>query len=432
MKEPQCDAFSPEERLGRAQDLYRSGDYDRAEAATKSLLEIPSLRPDALYGLGMIYAKREMWDMARTYFERSLELAPSSADAHFQIATLLQSTNPKTAEMHYRKALASRPGFPAALEGLTRLTEDAHHETGSAHPAPTAASGAAPFNHSRPTANGTDRRAGGTRKHALDISGKLLRLVLSSAVFGGVTALVFLSFPDRVGGFGLPQFDDRQVVVAAGVAAALVFLIGLRRALGRSQAAGDPFIEMVESDRDPISAEIAKLLKSVALDRAPALPAFPGRTLVLPTILGICMFVLLIMFPSTFGDVGIPRVGEPEAIWLAAAVASTLALLAIVRILTTRVSIRQGRVRIARGILFRNVSFVELARVTDVVVRRGPWGLITGYATLTLVIGAQAPRTIDLGGLARGASLDALAENIRQTAIALRASRWGRDVLVWR
>lgn len=409
---------SAQSLLLRAQDLYRNGDLGQAEAVTRSLLDFPSARPDALFGLGMIQVKRGLTEEAKKNFTEALELAPNSADAHFQLARLLHETAPHEAEAHYRKALESRPKFPEARDGLSRLCTPPDRSPDLSEPQYPAGAGAEA---STPQSAASGAEDNG--RSPLTMAGAMIGIAVLSIAVWGLLAWVIDEFLPEMGDLGL---------FAPILMAVIVFLLGIGRLIRRSRLVEDPFIAMVESDRDPISAEIAKLLKSVVLDRRPALLAHPGSIFVLPAFVGGCVFFALITAPARLGGIRLPQASETEAILVAVVLAAGLSVIAILRILTTRITIRQGRVRLARGILLRQISYVELARVTDVTVHRGPWGLLTGYGTLTLTIGVQTPRNVQLSGIARGARLNNLAENIRQTSVALRASRWGRDVLVWR
>ncbi len=98
-------------------DLKKSGNYvQTAEKAQQGLLllqkHIRQERAVYNYNLGVAYTGAGYYDEAIEAYLRSLELNPSNADAHYNLAVVYDTVrqDPEKAVEHYKKYLELKPG----------------------------------------------------------------------------------------------------------------------------------------------------------------------------------------------------------------------------------------------------------------------------------------------------------------------------------
>jgi tetratricopeptide (TPR) repeat protein len=81
---------SKEECFDRAVDHVADGDLDAAIAAYREALEIDPDFTDAIQGLAMAYADKEMFDEAIVWGKRLVELVPDETLAHTSLSMFYQ------------------------------------------------------------------------------------------------------------------------------------------------------------------------------------------------------------------------------------------------------------------------------------------------------------------------------------------------------
>src|SRR4051812_15859244 len=100
----------------------RSGRSLESEALFTELLDVPTYRSRALYGLGFIRLKRGGEGTARAWFAECLQLDPQHADAAYQLGRIAEGRDAKEeATKYYSRAAEIKPGHAGAAAGLRRL-----------------------------------------------------------------------------------------------------------------------------------------------------------------------------------------------------------------------------------------------------------------------------------------------------------------------
>lgn len=100
----------------------KGGDF---AAAVDPYLHVCSITPDdpvGFYNLGICYEKSGQSDQAQKAFERSLQLKPDLAQAHYYMARLAEATKDKPQAInHWRMVRDRMPGTPQAMRANERL-----------------------------------------------------------------------------------------------------------------------------------------------------------------------------------------------------------------------------------------------------------------------------------------------------------------------
>jgi chemotaxis protein methyltransferase CheR len=108
-------AFSLEERLERAADLYRRGLYEEAVEALRGLLCVAPENGDVLALLARSYANLGRLPLAREWCEKAIRADRLSPSRHFLLATIMQEQgDPHGAQRSLRQALYADPDFVLA------------------------------------------------------------------------------------------------------------------------------------------------------------------------------------------------------------------------------------------------------------------------------------------------------------------------------
>ncbi len=104
-------------RLG--DQLVKGGRYADAEICYRQVKESDAQYPGAQVMLGFVLKAQGRVDEAREVLERAVVIAAGDADCHYILATLLETTGPRDAEiLHLRKAIELRPAFDHARRQL--------------------------------------------------------------------------------------------------------------------------------------------------------------------------------------------------------------------------------------------------------------------------------------------------------------------------
>lgn len=107
------------DRITRAMDHHRSGRFPEAEAGYREVLAHDPKNPDALHLLGTIVAGKGDAAAGAGLIARSLEIAPRSPEAHFNLANILTALSRYAeAERHFRAAYDLRPAHAEAANGI--------------------------------------------------------------------------------------------------------------------------------------------------------------------------------------------------------------------------------------------------------------------------------------------------------------------------
>jgi uncharacterized membrane protein YdbT with pleckstrin-like domain len=117
--------------------------------------------------------------------------------------------------------------------------------------------------------------------------------------------------------------------------------------------------------------------------------------------------------------------------WLIALVALAVLFVGLLKILCTRIRIRQGRLQVRRGVFAREWDNIDLWRITNIALSQTLLNRLTGDGTLVFTLSYdQAARSAQqtpeaahvITGLARGKELAALHQNLLNAATLLRGS----------
>jgi tetratricopeptide (TPR) repeat protein len=106
-------------QLDRAQEAYRAGDYRRAEAIYRELVELRPHDADMHQRLGDTLAKQSKLQPAREEYRAALEINPKQASALYGLGNMFNfEGNYGEAARHYRRALEVRPEHIPTLLNL--------------------------------------------------------------------------------------------------------------------------------------------------------------------------------------------------------------------------------------------------------------------------------------------------------------------------
>lgn len=111
--------FALEPRLGLAYPLAEAEKWDELEANYKSILAIDPNNTIASYNLGYKYYLNLEYTIAKSYFEKVVNLYPFDHYSNLMLGwTHFQMANYREAEEQFRKVLLINPDDESALEGL--------------------------------------------------------------------------------------------------------------------------------------------------------------------------------------------------------------------------------------------------------------------------------------------------------------------------
>jgi predicted O-linked N-acetylglucosamine transferase (SPINDLY family) len=101
----------------------KAGRYTDAESFYRQVMESDAHYPAALVNLGFVLRGQGRTYEAREVLERAVRIAADDADSHYLLASVLETTGPRDAEIsHLQKAIDLRPDFELArLQLLTAL-----------------------------------------------------------------------------------------------------------------------------------------------------------------------------------------------------------------------------------------------------------------------------------------------------------------------
>jgi protein O-GlcNAc transferase len=105
----------------------KAGRYADAERCYRRVMESDANHPAALVNLGFVLREQGRTNEARDVLERAVRIAAEDADSHYLLASILETTGPREAEvLHLRKAIELRPDFEQACHQLiSALTKSA-------------------------------------------------------------------------------------------------------------------------------------------------------------------------------------------------------------------------------------------------------------------------------------------------------------------
>jgi tetratricopeptide (TPR) repeat protein len=189
------------------------------------------------------------------------------------------------------------------------------------------------------------------------------------------------------------------------------------------------FYGLLQRDPSPIARQSVQLIDNLSTSVSPSLTAYLGRLFGLFLVSTVpALAVVLLRAPAR-----LPAGPANVALAILLVAAVVIPLLYVVQIKTTRYTFDKGRLQIARGILMRRVSNIELYRVVDLEMQQTFVNRITGDGTIVLLvdggrsIGQQG--RIPLTGIARGQRLQALFEELRSLVLLLRTGNWGKGFI---
>lgn len=111
--------------IERVSSLFESGDIEGAAAGIQLLLLHAPNDPQVVHLAGLIYAKSQRYDEARSYLERAASLAPKDAFVRSNLAfTLRELGEPDAAIKTAQQAIALDPQLPDAHNNLASALKD--------------------------------------------------------------------------------------------------------------------------------------------------------------------------------------------------------------------------------------------------------------------------------------------------------------------
>jgi predicted O-linked N-acetylglucosamine transferase (SPINDLY family) len=97
----------------------KAGRNTDAERCYLQVAESDAEYPSALVNLGFVLREQGRTEEARAVLERAVHIAAEDADSHYLLASILETTGPRDAEIsHLQKAIALRPDFELARRQL--------------------------------------------------------------------------------------------------------------------------------------------------------------------------------------------------------------------------------------------------------------------------------------------------------------------------
>src|SRR5262245_49173014 len=116
-------SLEPEAVLERGRRLLRDGRQREAEAVFRELLALPAYAARGLYGVGVARLAAGDLDVARSFFEQTLEHDPTDANSVFQLGAIAEKrSDPAGARSYYERTLALYPKHVGAQQRLRALT----------------------------------------------------------------------------------------------------------------------------------------------------------------------------------------------------------------------------------------------------------------------------------------------------------------------
>jgi protein O-GlcNAc transferase len=99
----------------RGDEHLKAGRYPDAEQFYRQVIESDAQYPAALINLGFVLKEQRRIGEARAVLERAVSIAAADADSHYLLATILETTGPRDAEIsNLQRAIELRPDFELA------------------------------------------------------------------------------------------------------------------------------------------------------------------------------------------------------------------------------------------------------------------------------------------------------------------------------
>ncbi len=100
-------------------EQLKAGRYADAERFYRQVMESDAQYPAALVNLGFVLREQGRTSEAREVLERAVRTAAEDADSHYLLASILETTGPRDAEVsHLQRAIDLRPDFELARQQL--------------------------------------------------------------------------------------------------------------------------------------------------------------------------------------------------------------------------------------------------------------------------------------------------------------------------
>ena len=116
---PQPQPPRPQTLKEQGDEHAKAGRYADAERCYRQVTDSDAQYPGALVMLGFVLRAQGRTDEARQVLERAVLIAAGDADSHYHLASLLEATGPRDAEiLHLQKAVELRPNFELARRQL--------------------------------------------------------------------------------------------------------------------------------------------------------------------------------------------------------------------------------------------------------------------------------------------------------------------------
>ena len=109
----------PQHVKEQGDEHVKAGRHADAERCYRQVAESDAHYPGALVNLGFVLREQGRTDEAREVLERAVRIAAEDADSHYLLASILEATGPRDAEIsHLQKAIHLRPDFEFARRQL--------------------------------------------------------------------------------------------------------------------------------------------------------------------------------------------------------------------------------------------------------------------------------------------------------------------------
>lgn len=179
------------------------------------------------------------------------------------------------------------------------------------------------------------------------------------------------------------------------------------------------FSDLILSQPGPQSKAIAQLMQETTIDRRAMLTAYlVDLFLVSLLYASFPVAVMLVMADQSFSPRGLSNEMDVALAMFAPLLAAAFVIAAL-QVKCQRFIIRDGYVRVRRGLIFKRAENLELYKVTDLSLRQSPFSFLTGSGEIVLTAGDSKAK---IRGICRGRGLDDMYEKLRLLVNMLRTT----------
>jgi hypothetical protein len=192
--------------------------------------------------------------------------------------------------------------------------------------------------------------------------------------------------------------------------------------VSKTEDAASGLLLFLRQDNSPLSVQATSIIDSMRMTRHPAFSAYVGRLARSAVVIAILYGGLVaastrIQTTESTNRAHIIITGGAIAVvvWL------LLTINLYIHVVTTRVTIDDGRVYVEKGVFRKTLEAYDLWRLTDTQLRRTFINRLTGDGTIKL--GAKNYRQLELTGIVKGKfDLEGLRKKLQDLEFALRSN----------